>query len=107
MHFEATLLEKKTTFVCVHLCGCFNLCASCDFAHTAMIHFIPFSHTAVKKLHSLPQFAAACTVYCDSSHLSVLETSQCSVGTFKRGRLYYNQTLIKLAVALPEMHALQ
>lgn len=74
-------------------------------SHTAMMHYIAFSHTAVK--NDNPGINLPRHIYCDSSHLSILQAAQCSVGMFKRGWLYNNQTLIKLAAPLPEIHALK
>lgn len=73
--------------------------------HTAMMNYITVSYTAVK--NDIPNINLLCHVYCDSSHLSVLQTAQCVVAIFKRGWLYNNQTLIKLAAAHPEMCALK
>ncbi len=98
---------------CACVCGC--VCVSVSVGVLIYVHLATFAHSnealdyifssSSQKWHSKHQLLLH--ICCDFSHLSILQTAQCSVGTFKRGWLYNNQTLIKLAMFLRERHALQ
>lgn len=85
--------------VCVHLCGRFNLCTPCNF-HTLQWCII-FNFLMQLLKNDIPSINFLRHIYCDSSHLSILQ--MCSAGTLKGGGGDY----IILAVPLPERHALK
>lgn len=96
-------------------CVCACLCMSISVGGLIYVYLATFAHSndawyhifiySSQKWH--PGTGSLRHICCHSSHLSVTQTAQCSVATFKRKGLYYNQTLVKLAVAHREMCTLK